>query len=115
MRDIDETTMREIINVLEGIREDYTAIMKTLLTDTSIKNRTVGVGYVSHEQALDLSMVGPFARASAVNYDVRMFGRGAYGELADFQPILDSDGDCYARVKALRYIVRALEERLGIG
>ena len=104
VRDIDETTMREIINVLEGIREDYTAIMKTLLTDTSIKNRTVGVGYVSHEQALDLSMVGPFARASAVNYDVRMFGRGAYGELADFQPILDSDGDCYARVK-----VRCLE------
>ncbi len=49
-------------------------------------------------------MVGPFARASNVNYDVRMFGRGAYGDLSDFQPILDGQGDCYARVK-----VRCLE------
>ncbi len=104
VRDIDDATMREIVNVLEGIKADYTKIMNTLLTDTSIKNRTVGVGYVSHEQAIDLSMVGPFGRASNVNYDVRMFGRGAYGDLSDFQPILDGQGDCYARVK-----VRCLE------
>lgn len=104
VRDIDDATMREIVNVLEGIKADYTKIMNTLLTDTSIKNRTVGVGYVSHEQAINLSMVGPFGRASNVNYDVRMFGRGAYGDLSDFQPILDGQGDCYARVK-----VRCLE------
>ena len=99
VRDIDDATMREIVNVLEGIKADYTKIMNTLLTDTSIKNRTVGVGCVSHEQAIDLSMVGPFGRASNVNYDVRMFG-----DLSDFQPILDGQGDCYARVK-----VRCLE------
>ena len=104
VRDIDDATMREIVNVLEGIKTEYVKIMNTLLTDTSIKNRTVGVGYVSHEQAVELSMVGPFARASNVNYDVRMFGRGAYGDLSDFQPILDGQGDCYARVK-----VRCLE------
>ena len=104
VRDIDDATMREIVNVLEGINTEYVKIMNTLLTDTSIKNRTVGVGYVSHEQAVELSMVGPFARASNVNYDVRMFGRGAYGDLSDFQPILDGQGDCYARVK-----VRCLE------
>ena len=44
-------------------------------------------------------MVGPFARASDVAYDVRSFGRGAYGALTDFQPITDAQGDCYARVK----------------
>ena len=64
VRDIDDATMREIVNVLEGIKAEYVKIMNTLLTDTSIKNRTVGVGYVSHEQAVELSMVGPFARAS---------------------------------------------------
>ncbi len=62
VRDIDDATMREIVNVLEGIKTEYVKIMNTLLTDTSIKNRTVGVGYVSHEQAVELSMVGPFAR-----------------------------------------------------
>lgn len=104
VRDIDDVQMREIVNVLDGIMDDYTKIMNTLLTDTSIKNRTVGVGYLSHETALDLSMVGPFARASNVAYDVRSFGNGAYGDLSEFEPITDTQGDCYARVK-----VRCLE------
>lgn len=104
VRDIDATMMREIVNVLDGIKDDYTKIMNTLLTDTSIRNRTVGVGNMTHEEALALSVVGPFARASNVNYDVRMLGRGAYGDLADFQPVLATEGDCYARVK-----VRCLE------
>ena len=90
--------------VLEGIKDDYRQIMNAFLKDSSVKNRTVGVGHVSHEDALALSMVGPFARASNVNYDVRMLGRGGYAELADFRPILDDQGDCYARCK-----VRALE------
>ena len=50
------------------------------------------------------AMVGPFARASNLPYDVRSFGRGAYGDLADFAPITATEGDCYARVK-----VRCLE------
>ncbi len=104
VRDIDDTTMHEILNVLDGIKDDYTKIMNTLLTDSSIKNRTVGIGNMTQEQALGYSVVGPFARASNVNNDVRCFGRGAYGDLSDFQPILDTQGDCYARVK-----VRALE------
>lgn len=104
VRDMDATTLREIVNVLEGIKDEYGTIMKTLLTDLSVKNRTVGVGTISHQQAVDLTMVGPFARASAIDYDVRMFGRGAYGDLAAFQPIIDSQGDCYARIK-----VRCLE------
>ncbi len=104
VRDMDADTLKWINEVLEGIKGDYTKIMNTLLTDMSVKNRTVGVGVISHEDALALSMVGPFGRASGVNYDVRTFGKGAYGDLSDFQPILDNQGDCYARVK-----VRALE------
>ena len=99
VRDIDDAMMKEIISTLDGIQGEYATLESTLLTDSSIKNRTVGVGVIPHEDALDLSMVGPFARASAVNYDVRMFGRGAYGDLSDFQPILDDQGDCYARIK----------------
>ena len=104
VRDIDATQMAEIVSVLDGIKDDYTKIMNTLLTDTSVKNRTVDVGYISTEDARALSMVGPFARASNLPYDVRSFGKGAYGDLADFQPITATEGDCYARVK-----VRCLE------
>lgn len=104
VRDIDKTMFETIKTKLDGIQSDYRKICNSFLQDSSVKNRTVDVGYVSHEQALELSMVGPFARASNVNNDARCLGNGAYGDLYDFQPILDKQGDCYARVK-----VRALE------
>ncbi len=103
-RDIDASMLAEMKNTLEGIKHDYAKLCNAFLKDSSVKNRTVDVGHLSQEQALDLSIVGPFARASNVNNDVRCLGNGAYGALDDFQPILDTQGDCYARVK-----VRALE------
>jgi len=96
-RDIDAAMLREIKNMLDGIKDDYQKIMKSILKDSSVKNRLVGVGYLSEEEARDLCIVGPFARASNINYDIRSFGRGAYGELSDFQPITSTDGDCYGR------------------
>ena len=104
VRDIDDAMFDQIKATLEGIKSDYMKIMNTFLTDSSVKNRTVGVGYISQKDAAELSMVGPFARASNINYDVRMYGNGAYGKLDDFQPILSDQGDCYARC-----VVRAKE------
>ncbi|WP_165044130.1 nickel-dependent hydrogenase large subunit [Adlercreutzia sp. ZJ138] len=98
-RDISADQFAEIKMTLEGIKDEYRQIVNTFMKDTSVKNRTVGVGYLSTEAALNASMVGPFARASNVPYDVRSLGRGAYGKLSDFQPIVDTQGDCYARVK----------------
>ena len=43
-------------------------------------------------------------RASNVNYDVRMLGNGAYGDLSDFKLITSENCDCYARME-----VRAAE------
>ena len=99
VRDIDATQAEYIKTVLEGIKDDYTQICQTFLTDTSVKNRLVGVGYLSKEDALGASTVGPFARASNVAYDVRSLGNGGYKYLDDFQPIVDEQGDCYARAK----------------
>ena len=103
-RDIDTTTMLEIVRVLEGIKDEYQQIVNAFLNDTSVRNRTEGVGVLSTQDALDLSMVGPFARASNVAYDVRSLGNGAYGKLSDFQAIVSSGCDCFARME-----VRAAE------
>lgn len=105
VRDIDASMLAEIKTILEGIKHDYAQIMKTFLTDRSVKNRTVGVGYISEADAFDLCMVGPFARASNVNNDVRSLGNGAYGKLSNFEPVLDRQGDCYARCKVRAYEV----------
>jgi len=103
-RDIDSGMLERFKTTLEGIRDDYRQICNTFLKDYSVKHRTVGVGVLSQEEAQALCMVGPFGRASNINYDVRSLGNGAYSDLNDFQPIVDTQGDCYARVK-----VRALE------
>lgn len=99
VRDIDESQAEYIKTTLEGIKDDYQQICNTFLKDPSVKDRTVGVGCISREEALDLSMVGPFARASGVDYDVRTLRKGGYRFLDDFQPITDDQGDCYARIK----------------
>ncbi|MFQ9742020.1 MAG: hypothetical protein ACLRX5_05805 [Slackia sp.] len=103
-RDIENTELKAIVDKLNSIKDEYREITNTFLKDTSVKSRLVGVGHLTKEQAEDLCMVGPFARASNVAYDCRMLGRGAYGDLEGFEPILSDEGDCYARCK-----VRALE------
>ena len=103
-RDLTPEMQKKMLEVLDGLRAEYDTLCKAFLNDTSVKSRLIDVGYISPSDAFAQGMVGPFARASNVNNDVRCFGNGAYGKLSDFQPILDTGGDCYARVK-----VRALE------
>lgn len=98
LRDIADEDLRGIVRTLEVVREEYNAILGAFINDTSVKSRLVDVGYLSEKQARDLSIVGPFARASNVNNDIRSLGQGAYGELAAFEPILSEQGDCFARV-----------------
>ena len=103
-RDIDKSMLDEFLHVLDGIKDEYEQLVEAFLNEPSVYNRTSGVGVLSHEDAINLSMVGPFGRASGVNYDVRMLGNGAYADLSDFEPILSNNCDCYARME-----VRAAE------
>lgn len=96
-QEVSDETLRGIVIKLGRLRDEYKVIAKTLLEDSSVKTRLVDIGYISTEKAIELSMVGPFARASNVVTDERLNGTGAYGALADFQPVLSNQGDCYAR------------------
>ncbi|MDM8289110.1 nickel-dependent hydrogenase large subunit [Slackia piriformis] len=104
VRDIDDDQLKRFVDVLEGIKDEYRQICDVFLTDRSVKNRTVGVGVISHDDALALSMVGPFVRASGVKQDVRLLRKAGYDMLDGFEAVTAPEGDCYARVK-----VRALE------
>ena len=104
VRDQDSAMLSMIKEKCASIRDEYNQIVNTFVKDSSVRSRLVGVGVISKEDALRYGMVGPFARASNVNNDVRSLGRGGYAYLSDFQPILETDGDCFARAK-----VRALE------
>lgn len=80
---------------------------ETLLTDNRIwKQRTVGIGVVSPERALNMGLTGPMLRGSGFAWDLRKKQPyDAYAEL-DFAIPVGKTGDCYDR-----YLVRVMEMR----
>jgi ech hydrogenase subunit E len=103
-QDIENGELAGIVQRLDAMRSEYGELLKTFLKDRSVKSRLVGVGYLSKEEAFRMGCVGPFGRASGLEDDIRMYGFGAYGDLAEFKPVVSNDGDGYARCE-----VRALE------
>lgn len=95
-RDISKELLIKIKVVLEDIKEDLKEIEPVFLNDYTVKHRLVGIGVLTKENAYKLGTVGPMARASGIVQDMRTTGYAAYGEL-EFEPIVRSDGDCYAR------------------
>src|SRR5260221_669166 len=81
---------------------------ETLLTENRIWiGRTKGVGYISAEDAIALSMTGPTLRAAGVAYDNRKFFPYSSYEEFDFGVPTRTESDCYAR-----YLVRVAEMRV---
>lgn len=84
--------------------------LEELLTDNRIfRQRTVDIGIVSQEQALDWGFSGAMLRGSGVAWDLRKAQPyDVYDEL-DFRIPVGKTGDCFAR-----YLVRIEEMRQSI-
>ncbi|MFH0764311.1 MAG: nickel-dependent hydrogenase large subunit [Candidatus Omnitrophota bacterium] len=95
-----DITVKQAQKVLEGtdILEERTKYYIDIATsETTVIKRLSGVGVLSHEDAILLDAVGPTARASGVNRDVRRDDPyAAYGEV-DFEVIIDNHNDVYGR------------------
>ncbi|HUB13917.1 MAG TPA: nickel-dependent hydrogenase large subunit [Acetobacteraceae bacterium] len=79
-------------------------LVPAFMNNATTKARMAGVGALSKQQAIEWGVVGPIARASGVDIDVRCDRPYlAYAELG-FQMIGRTEGDVRARV-----VVRALE------
>lgn len=80
---------------------------ETLLTNNRIwKQRTVDIGIVSPERALQLGFSGPMLRGSGVAWDLRKMQPYAVYDRLDFDIPVGLNGDCYSR-----YLVRIEEMR----
>lgn len=80
---------------------------ETLLTDNRIwKQRLVGVGVISPEDALAAGFTGPMLRGSGVEWDLRKKQPYAVYDKMDFAIPVGREGDCYDR-----YLVRVEEMR----
>jgi NADH-quinone oxidoreductase subunit D len=104
----------------KGLAEDIMAFanrfpkviddLEGLLTENRIfKQRTVNIGAVTAEQALDWGFTGPMLRASNVAWDLRRNQPyEIYDQLEFFIPV-GQNGDCYDR-----YLVRMEEMRQSV-
>ena len=96
-----EPRVRDFLKILPGRIDEY----ETLLNANRIwLQRTVGIGILPAEEAINLSLTGPALRGSGVKYDVRK--AQPYSAYADFNfeiPI-GENGDTYDR-----YLVRMEE------
>ncbi len=80
---------------------------ENLLTENRIfKQRTVDIGVVSAEDALDWGFSGPMLRGSNINWDLRKTQPYDVYDRLDFDIPVGTTGDCYAR-----YLIRMEEMR----
>ena len=95
--------IEDFTNRFPGRIDEY----ETLLTDNRIwKQRTVNIGVVSPERAMQLGFTGPMLRGSGVEWDLRKKQPyEVYGDI-DFDIPVGVNGDCYDR-----YLVRVEEMR----
>ncbi len=106
-------TRRDIVNdEIDGMKEKASTLIPVLnmfkgaaMDDPVIAVRTKGVGVLTKEQAIDYCVVGPTARASGIDIDVRRDSpqNSAYNLIEWSVPVLE-DGDVFAKI-----VVRILE------
>ncbi|NNM65970.1 MAG: NADH-quinone oxidoreductase subunit D [Burkholderiales bacterium] len=85
----------------------YVDEYETLLTDNRIwKQRTVGIGVVTPERALQLGFSGPMLRGSGIAWDLRKSQPYDVYDRMEFDVPVGKEGDCYDR-----YLVRMEEMR----
>jgi len=97
-RDMHPEQLQWIESELVEVEKEFNRLGGTLFGDYTVKKRTVGKGVVTKTQAYELGLVGPTARGSGVAQDMRSLGYAAFSEL-DFEPVLETSGDCFARSK----------------
>ena len=99
-----------LLDFLEDFTNRFPACVdeyETLLTDNRIwKQRTVDIGVVTPERALQLGLTGPMLRGSGIAWDLRKKQPYEVYDRMDFDIPVGRNGDCYDR-----YLVRIEEMR----
>ncbi len=103
--------LEDFTNYFPSHVDDY----ETLLTDNRIwKQRTVDIGIVSPERAVQLGFTGPMLRGSGVEWDLRKKQPYEVYDKMDFDIPVGVNGDCYdrylCRVEELRQSNRIIKQ-----
>jgi NADH-quinone oxidoreductase subunit D len=98
-RDIDANLINEILQDLKELRKKVINHKQIMTTERSFIGRLQNVGVLSHHDAIRLNAVGPTARGSGVNFDLRKdFPYVAYKEIP-FEKVTRTSGDVFASLE----------------
>lgn len=103
-RDITPKMIQMIHSLLAEARKIFGEFETLMSRNRIFMDRTVNVGGISAERALNYGFTGPNLRAAGVDYDVRAMNPYSSYEDFDFKIPVGSSGDCYDR-----YCVRQAE------
>ena len=102
-RDFDNALIPVVNPVLDEVQKKMEMLVGVVNDDPVLKSRLKGVGVLTKEDAIDYCAVGPTARASGYDIDVRRDDPTAY-ELVDVNVIVTQNGDVFDK-----FVVRVLE------
>lgn len=96
-RDFNETVFQKINTFLKDFPNVFREFETLLNRNRIFMDRTIGVGSISADRALNYGFTGPNLRATGVDYDVRVMN--PYSSYDDFDFIIPvgSQGDTYDR------------------
>ena len=107
---MNENRQGSLLDFIDDFSQRFVKHMEeyhTLLTDNRIwKQRTVGIGVMQPERALNLGLTGPMLRGSGIAWDLRKKQPYAKYDEVEFDIPVGTNGDCYDR-----YLVRVAEMR----
>lgn len=95
--DINEESAAYLRAQLDRLAPAIAEITALYRTNGSIVGRTRGIGVLSHADAIDCSVVGPVARASGIDYDVRLKAPYSAYDRLDVPVHTLKDGDVWSR------------------
>jgi len=110
IKELNEARSGTLLDFLEDFCRRFPTYIdeyETLLTDNRIwKQRTVGVGVISPERALNMGLTGAMLRGSGIEWDLRKKQPYEVYDKMDFDIAVGVNGDSYDR-----YLVRMFEMR----
>jgi NADH-quinone oxidoreductase subunit D len=103
-RDIEKEHVPYILTRLDELTKHLDMLRGAILDDPVLHSRLKGVGILTKEKAIDYAALGPTARASGVDIDVRRDHPYAAYDRVKWNVITRPEGDVFAKV-----IVRIME------
>lgn len=96
-RNFSEEDIGMILDSIDSIKRNVARYRDTVDGHDVIRDRCINKGRITRNDAKRFGLVGPVARSSGVNYDVRVNSPYMGYEIVKVKPVVRKEGDAHAR------------------